>query len=422
MESSIRSDSRRQVARGRVRALLAFLPAAALVAAACQETPNTSSFTIRVGFDGRPGSFCETNAACSDYSLACGGRVVVRVFDVEAGAERGNSVCREVTPAETLCKMEVPDAEIFGVALHRVRISVALWRSGVLPEGVCPSQDMFDARGMPRSDFSPQPAFAGAAYFDMREVSEEVVVPLSCTDPAQLEAEQCQAAEPLVSAQVTDLSSGLPVDEEVAGSLEVGVGPVRDVPTIPGEQYQIEGSEITDLDPEGGQEPIFTGRVPSTMRGPVCTVVRDSGAESVASATCGEIAPDADEVELPGLLVTRERLDFVLGAMQARFPEEGLVIGRVFDHSGQPLAGAVVDGGPDAVVEYVDEEGTGLTTDATSSNGFFLSRDAPYGSIWHARHPDGSREQRALTGGLVRDRVTPILLPMTEPAEPTAAP
>jgi hypothetical protein len=402
--------------------MVRLLIGAALLAACTDSGSGSGTFDIRLALDMRAGSFC-TSTSCEDYEMSCGARLAIHIDDLERGAPAVAPQCIDVAPADSLCGLEnINPTTFYGIPPNRVRISVAVWGHGVLPDGLCPTEDIFDERGVPRADFMPQPAFGGAEYFDVGGEADQVVVPLSCTDVPQLDGEECTGAETTrVLAEVEDIATVLDVTPEQAAELDVSVAAPRQIPGLPASEYVIDGKDTIDLAREDGPVPTFATEIDEELGDTLCTVVFDrSAAESTASAVCRDLFGDQDPLEVPGVLVGKDTLDAILDAMVLEdFPRQGLVIGRVVDHAGVPLAGVSVT--PDGVVEpdavkYLSADLSGVGGTETSASGFFASTIAPFGTRWIAVHNvDGRREEGESHAGLVRDKVSALIIEMQQP-------
>lgn len=396
----------------------------ALLAAAsgsCQE-PIATEFSIRFALDPTAGSLCD-ETDCRQYTMSCGARLSVRIFDTEGtNSERGTLVgetCEAVKSSEKICDLRnTSQLGIVNVPLHHVRIEVAAWHPADVPENACPPVT-FDAVGRPRVDFQPRPAVAGAKAFDVSSNKVEVWIPLQCTDIARLDDVECRPEiTTLLRARIDDLAIGFAVSEAQAEGLNVSAAPPTPVDGSPtAQRIDVDDfiglSRVVDGPPSPTFERDFVGR----MSGHLCTVVLDSGPQVTATATCTEVDMDQASIDLRGILVTTGTLQPLLDAMGSAFPEAGLVVGRVLDRAGTPLAGVRVI--PDAgTVEYLDEAGTGFTGTTTGSRGYFISRDAPFGTTWRATHPDGRVEQSVQVAGLVNQMVSPVILRMVDPDAP----
>ncbi len=398
---------------------LRLIVCAALLAACADSGGTSDTFFIRLEMDTSAGSFC-SSTSCEDYGMGCGAKLAINIFDLERGAPAVAPECVDVPPADSLCGLKnINPTTFYGIPPNRVRISVAVWGQGVLPGGLCPTEDIFDLLGVPRADFMPQPAFGGAVYFDVGGEAEQVVVPLSCTDAPQLEQEECTGAETTrVLAEVQDIATVLDVTPEQASELDVGVAAPRQIPGLPVSEYVIDAKDMIELDREDGPVPTFAAEIDEPLGKTLCTVVFDlSAAESTASAVCRDLAGAQDPLEVPGVLVGKDTLDSILGAMALKnFPRQGLVIGRVVDHTGMPLAGvSVTPAGVDGAdaVQYLNADLSAVEGVETSTSGFFASPSAPFGTRWTAVHnADGRREEGEPRAGLVRDKVSALIVEM----------
>jgi len=402
----------------------AHLLVAALLAAGCGKSPeDLGPFAISFSFDQRPGSLCASES-CDDYGMQCGATLGIRILDVADDGRTVADACIPVPPATTLCGMgDVTGPTFFNIPAHRLRIEAAAWRPELLesdPElaGECPDDPLFDVRGVPLDTFRPRPAFAGAAYFDAGSDVDVAMVPLSCTDAAQLDQEECGLIDTTpIRVTADDIETALDITTEQAATLTVGLGEPRALPDGEGgEVYVIEGGDTIPLEPVIDTPiPTFAGttdRIPDTA----CSVLLELTPQSVASVTCRPLASDASEIDIRGVLVTVDTLDQILAAMSAgSFPAEGLVVGRVVDHTGAPLANVKVMPS-EGSVDYLSADRSTLIGNDTSVNGLFIARDVPFGASWTAVHNvDGRREDGEIRAGLVQDKVTALLIRMNPP-------
>ena len=407
-----------------MRAPGAPLLVAVLVAAGCQKAPeDLGPFAISFTFDQRAGTQCPSES-CADYGMRCGATLGIRILDVADDGRIVADACIPVPPASTLCGMgDVTGPTFFNIPAHRLRIEAAAWRPEVLESdpdlaGECPDDALFDVRGVPLDTFLPRPAFAGAAYFDAGSDVDVAMVPLSCTDAAQLDQQECGLIDTTpIEVTADDIETALDITDEQAASLTVGLAEPRAVPDGDGGTvYVIDAQDTIPLEPVTDTPiPTFAGTtdsVPDTA----CSILLELIPQSVASVTCRRLDTDLDEIDVRGVLVTVDTLDQILAAMSLEaFPPEGLVVGRVVDHTGAPLADVKVM--PSAGdVDYLSADRSTLFGNDTSVNGFFIARDVPFGASWTAIHNvDGRREEGEIRAGLVQDKVTAILVRMQPP-------
>lgn len=395
----------------------------ALLAAGCQKAPDDlGPFAIEFQFDQRAGSQCASDS-CADYGMRCGASLGIRVLDVADDGRIVADACFRVPPADTLCGLgNVTSPTFFNIPPHRLRIEASAWRPEVLEadpdlEGDCPDERLFDVRGVPLATFQPRPAFAGAAYFDAGSDVDVALIPLSCTEPDQLDQDDCGLiATTSIRVTADDIETALDITAEQAASLTVGLAEPRAVPDgNGGTVYVIEGSDTIPLSPELGPIPSFSGQTERVLAD-VCSVLLELLPQSTASVTCERLPEGADQIDVRGVLVSVDTLEQVLAAMGAdTFPPEGLVVGRVVDHTGAPLPKVTVM--PSAgTVEYLSADRSILIGNDTTASGLFIARDVPFGSTWTAVHNvDGRREQGSIVGGLVDSKVTALLIRMRPP-------
>jgi hypothetical protein len=381
-------------------------------------------------------SGCGPQAACANYPMRCGAKIMVRIVDA-AETEVLGEICQTVSNSElvdagaegvpplTLCELRPTgsQATLRGIPFQMVRIQVAVWAPNDPDDAECPAGDIFDGLGGLRSNFNPQPAFGGAVYFDMNRSDSQVWVDLRCSDVEQINADWCEMGSdstPIV-ARVDDLSTGITVSEVQAEKLDVAAAEPRPTSGSPDTiEYEIPNDALLHLShavEPGGQPPTFTGEETGEIEGTLCVVVEETGARTQA-AVCEDVVAGTSPVELRGIRVSDELMEDFLGILgQERFPSSGMVIGRVLDHNGSPLEAVTlsVSGQPEVVVEYLNENRTAFDGAATASHGYFISRNAPFGSVWLAFHPDGRREAAGtLRTGVIQNRISPLILRMRQ--------
>ena len=402
----------------RAAALLPPILAVALAAgsagsAGCQSTSDLGPFTLQLQLDTSASGQC-TSDSCDDFGMSCGATFMLRVLDVENGDQPVVDECTHVSGADTLCDLGGGGTHtFFNIPAHRLRIEVAAWRPDLVAAGACPADDLFTDGVGPLPNFIPQPAFAGSTYFDAGSQNDVVQVPLYCSDSAQLDQPECNASPSThVTVHVLDIDTELDITFDQASNLSVGVAAPR---SPDGTVYVIEAGDTTDLPVNGGQPvPTFAGDVDGDLGGPVCALVLDLAPQSTTSVVCSTVTSGEDPV-LEGALVSKTTLDQVLAAMGGvGFPPQGLVVGRVVDHTGAPLAGVTIT--PDSgTVEYLNAARTGLGGTSTSTNGYFISRDAPFDTAWAATAGDGRTQQGTPRSGLVQGKLTAFILRMQPP-------
>lgn len=395
-----------------------------VAAAGCQKAPqDLGPFAIRFELDQRAGSQCGS-ADCADYGMSCGATLGIRILDVEDDGRIVADACLAAQPADTLCGLgDITSPTFFNIPPHRLRIEVSAWRPEVLAadpelEGDCPDEPLFDVRGVPLATFRPRPAFAGAAYFDAGSDVDVALVPLSCTDAGQLDQEECGVVDTTaIRVTADDIETALDITSEQAQNVTVGLAAPRAVPDgAGGTVYVIDSADTIPLAREIGPVPTFTGETDRPLE-EACSVLLELSPQSTASVTCRAVPSGAEEIEVRGVLVSVATLEEVLAAMGLdSFPAAGLVIGRVVDHTGAPLANVTVSPS-EGTVEYLSADRSTLVAGDTTVSGLFVARDVPFGAGWTAIHNgDGRREaDDSLRAGLVEGKVTALLVRMQPP-------
>lgn len=405
---------------GRVLASLAL----AALAAGCPGPDAGGPFAIQLALDTELGG-CSSER-CADFGMSCGAVASVRIVAAESG-ELVTRVCAEVPPSETLCGLgNLPPGSnvFFDLPPEMLRIEVATWNRDELEAaaelgGDCPDRDIFDLQGIPLASFSPQPAFAGAIFFDAGSGDSEAVVPLACTDPFQLDTVECAPPLTQLTTAVTDTERLRQAADADADDLLVRAARPRT--RIVDEQMVtiIDTAGAWVLQRDAGEGASFSTFVSETISGDICSLVLEQTAQATTSVVCGTAESGAEVLDLESALLPKAVLDQVLGAVGlTEFPDQGLVVGRAFDEAtGAPLAGVTV--APEALpaqsVEYLNSSRTGTLGDRTFDNGYFIAQDVPFGTRWSASSDSGLIPSGPLVAGIVQGHVTVLLVPMRAP-------
>lgn len=374
------------------------------------------------------------SSACSDYGLGCGATLSIRVVDADSlddvatGGDAGSPVkeyakaCVALEPADDLCALGEVDLSFDDIPVGTtVQVQVAIWEA---PEpgqpATCP-EDIFDLQGIPL-DRTPQPAFGGVAFIEAG-TDPVAEVSLACRQPDLVNKSECLRTN-RVTVRVDDMQSLVPVRIEDAPSLNVAVGEPRldteqDPPRWvigPTDSFQMELVQPSPIPPVWNRED-----VPSFEESACVLVAGDVAQPTTAVACTTDLGLEPDgRVDLDGLVLPESVLAQLLAAASiAGFPAEGLVIGRVVDHLGAPLSNVVVMPVPagDVEVLYVDDlRANAAATGPTSSDGFFISRNAPFGTRWEANHIVDDRVQAGIFhAGLIAGKVSVVVIAMTAP-------
>ena len=339
----------------------------------------------------------------------------VRLVDADTGALL-TSDCVGLDGTD-LCEINTATIELAAIPLGMARIEVALWNPDDLVDGQCPNEDIFDRQplGAPRASYQPQPALGGATYFDVGS-QDSVAVQLACGDFEHLDESTCKL---LVRARVDDLESGLFVLPSVAAPFDVAVGEPIVVQDNGDVAWLLGPEQLTDLAQTiTAPVPRWAGEVQRPFTDHACITVFDTAAfQGITSVACVPVVEEITAVELRGLFLAKDTLQKLLQAAQlSSFPEPGLVVGRVVDHLGQGVDKVSVQptGGG---VQYLNEAGTSfLNTIETATDGFFISRDAPFGTSWTALHNvDGRVNNNVYTAGLIQGKASVVIIKLEAP-------
>jgi hypothetical protein len=118
-------------------------------------------------------------------------------------------------------------------------------------------------------------------------------------------------------------------------------------------------------------------------------------------------------IDITGVRLLKGTLDDILLAATSKqiFPSKGLVVGLVLDSNGATLAGAKVEAScaPNCTIQYLSADRQTLTSGtsaSTSSNGIWISQDAPYPATFNRVTP----QPVSALGGLVEGKVTIVIL------------
>lgn len=419
------------------------IAAVALLAAACGPNDELVPFSIQLKLADFEDSGCITDATCYDYGMHCGAKLGITIVDAESiyqaslapdaspDSDAGSGVlvtaraCVDVPQSESLCGVDEVSVPFQNVPARMAQIQVALWSPEALADyDDCPDV-VFDLKGAPRLDFLPQPAFAGWSYFDVGK-KEIASVSLECFDPDQLDTMECQPESTAVAALVDNMAAGVVVADQ-APNLDVSVGEPRAV-MLPegGIEWVLEPTDTYDLSLVDVPTPYwYREDVPGFVAHGCVLVLDRLPPQAVASVACTR-KEDFDQTPgepliLHGLFLPDDTLENIMNAagMGDSFPDQGLVIGRVVNEVGVEQDNVVVSTtDSDATIEYVDASFTGLTDTKTSSNGYFISRDAEWKSQWTAQHAVcGNTQNGTYVAGLIKGKITAVVIRMNPKPE-----
>jgi hypothetical protein len=410
-----------------VRAAIAFI---ALVAACSDPPPLTIKYALKT--DGS--QLCYANAAtqtlahsCTDVSMLCKSVLDLRIVSASDTTQQYVKVCQEVTGRQNLCSIAGIDLPkpASSIPEQTLEVQVALFVEDDLAKDpdtgdpICPPDLEFGADGLPVSS-SASPAVGGRAFYHPGDTS--TVVELGCTDELALQKPSCAGTNTIaVTATVNDFDTEVSVPATLADSLSVLIGePVADIngfSTLP--PTHLHPLDRTVVGPTPG----WGGAVDLQLLSSACLEVLEDVPQATPSLVCKQVAVGQEQIDLPGIRLSKTTLQQFLTALNSPFPAEGLVVGVVLDDLGNPAAGVqVTTSDPAATLSYLSQNrqsliAAGLTT-STTSNGIFLSTDTRYGATFTAIDPLGGTSQPSAFGGLVQGKVSVVVLQFTQPTKP----
>ena len=245
-------------------------------------------------------------------------------------------------------------------------------------------------------------AVGGRAFYHPGD--EKTVVDLGCTYPELLNG-ACKGPEDTiaVSAYVSDFDTQVSVSKDTADRLLVALGsPIFNPLTggydiLPGET--VTPTRLPGVDPASWQITVPTSAFEHTL----CLQALEVVPQATNAVTCMELL-SSPTIDITGYRLSRFTLSQILTALgRTTFPDQGLVVGILLDPFLRPVADQTVfvDSG---TVKYLSADRSALTTGKTSSNGIFVSEDAPYFSqfSWNG--------QVTALGGLLDGKVTIVVL------------
>ena len=404
--------------------------AALVVLAACNYAPFALRFTLTDGDAQRcVGDTGTETTNPADITIPCNGVLSVRIVPPKEEAIPYVSLCTPLLAApdgatphklSSIASIDLPRPEK-PVPEQLLEVQMAVFALDDLTNNgyvdanndpICP-QVNFAANNLAvaavepctGSDCVPEPAYAGRTFYHPGD--PETIVKLGCVAPEVI-ASCKKTTSTTVDANVNDFETTVSVSSTTADVLTVSIGE----PTPDGSgAYKLTGAPMLGRvipDPPGG--PTWSSRVENlAFVNSLCLQVFEDISSSTTTVHCAratDVANTASAISLVGYRLPRATLaQIVAAAGEPSFPPEGLVIGIVLNEFFLPVQGAVVtvDTG---TVKYLSADRSTVTTTSTSSNGIFISKDAPFNSTFTWG------EEQAI-GGLIDDKVTIVVLQQT---------
>lgn len=348
------------------------------------------SFDIGLTLDPSLWSSCWVCQDPDDCPLDCGGQVGLYAVD-PVSDELLSSACVDFAFTEGRRLRDLASEKLLGGAVlanlaagRAVAIEVAVF--DFPPRDRCPRVRVSPDFGIPVTEDGTAPWYFGRSeVVTLDEALDRVVVPLGCVTNSMC-GEQPQFTT--VTAQVTELHSLVVPDAPT--SIDVRLGSVFLIFGGSGPAHaQVNVGPSLQLvdDPFPRWHKTFEDGIfidPSCV-GTIVTRVPASASTFSCEGWFG-----FDHADAQGYLVDKTRLDRILAALALpSLPNGGLLVGRVVDLDGNPVADATVrpsGAGSTAQVSYftIDEGDPGnpdddvwtRTTTATGPNGYFAVTEA----------------------------------------------
>ncbi len=376
------------------------------------DTPDLTITYLVAG--GNTGPSCgPTGVTCGEVDMQCTSVLYLRVLRPTDPAAPFISICEEVAPNGTkdMCAIGRIELPIVTLPRENLEVQVTVWpkamvvdeETGVLNCGKLPLN--FDATfGFPVAG-NLNPAFGGRAFYHPGD--DETFVTLGCTDLVSVNAASCAGQQAIqVTATVGDFEN-LPfsVSSTIGDRLAITIGEPQQVD----DRHQLNSASVATLDrTTQGPTPAWGGGVDLSLGSSACIQVLEDGAQTTSALRCKTVTPTETSLDLPGVRLPRSTLDQILTSLSLlKFPEEGLTVGVVIDSVGAPIPGVVINA-TGGTVEYINAARNGLVSGQTSSSGIFVSRDAPYNTLFSTFIID--QMVPPALGGRVDGKVTVVIL------------
>ncbi|MFT3692528.1 MAG: hypothetical protein QM831_05255 [Kofleriaceae bacterium] len=386
------------------------------------------TFTLRFGITDGQEAAClnssgEQVTSCEQVTMSCRAAVSIRVFAPNDPNSPYISICKELSGQPDACSIASVDLmnPSTQVNAQTLEVSIAVYRADQLPtndqgELQCPTGVQFDARGFPvqsiqpcvtndLGECDPPPSIGGVSFWHPGD--DEVVVNLGCTDLSTLNDPTCTGESSIpVTASVDDFDTEVSVQPALAPHLGVSIGEPIGITIGTDTHYQLSQEDnplaLTTQMPVPG----WSGKVTPPFMSQ-CVLVREDAAATTAAVRCMPYSSVPPNVDITGIRLSKDSLAQILTAIgQASFPTDGLVVGIALDPFGNPMANVQV-APSDGSVQYLSADRTTVTGISTSTNGIFISKDAPFGTTFHAT---ASNQSVTAFGGLIDEKVTVVIL------------
>jgi hypothetical protein len=402
-----------------------------LALAACGNPPP---FAVDYALTPGPSEMCMTPTGdqatkCSDVKLRCDSTLSVRIVSPDQPDQPYIELCEPITGLPELCSIAAillpePNRKI---PAENLDIQVAIYPTASLctdpndpTRKICPASVPFDyTTGLPvlseptcnatnpnPCECPPMPAIGGSARYQPGD--RVATVELGCRDQQKIEA--CIGRSTVtIAATVEDFDTQVSVAPATADQLSVSVGEPRAITVGPGTEYVLAPGDARVLTRTVIQPvPGWGSDVDLEFVNAACIETLEDAPQSTSSLACRTMVSGLPRLDITGFRLGKPTLDQILAAIGlAAFPTQGLVIGIVLDDVGNPLPNFIVNATA-STIQYLSADRKSIIAGGTSSNGIFVSRDAPFGTTFTTR---GMTVETATGyGGLVDGKVTIVVL------------
>jgi len=404
---------------------------AALLVAGCSDP----TFSLRFRLTAGDSQQCisdegDVTTSCENVTMLCDAYLSIRILNPEDPDAPYISMCEPLADRQpTLCaiagpSLPTPDMPISEQTLEvQVAIfpSLAILTDPVTGAPVCPKVE-YAANGLPMAaihvcdELDPfacprVPAVGGRAFYHPGD--DKTVVDLGCTNLAELTNPMSCSNVNRIDATATVNDFDLPVSsvgDTVADRLDVGIGEPKPL----GDTYELRPEDSSPLARTMAATPAWNSVVDLDLMSVGCIDVREDTAGTTSTLTCRNDVADKSRVEMTGYFLKKTTLAQIVASLGLpSFPDTGgLVVGLVVDENAAPLAGREVNC-PGCTVQYINATRNGLTPGMTSSNGIFVSSNAPFGTQFSVQALPGDiidLADAAGLGGVVEGKVTIVVL------------
>ena len=403
---------------------------------------STPPLKLELAISDLPDDSCGTNM-CAGIQLKCDTVASIRILDPNTPSAPYISECKPI-PADNkkdLCALAHLTLDPIPLPEQTLEIQVVVYPATAIPTDpmtnalICPTEKeglTFDAAtgfpsgpihmqdpADPTHHYDIEPAIGGRAFYHKGDAL--TVVTMACNDLGSLNNAMCLGANSVsVTATVNDFTKNTSVSQGTGDQLTVRIGEPQADPNGTGE-YVLSSVNARVLDRTvEGPTPAWGANIDLKFQQAACIEVLEDGPQTTATLACKSVPTATSSVDITGyrlasMAAAGASLDLILNALGNPPLDKGLVVGILYDENDVPLGHRKITV-PSSVlpVEYINDNFTG-TQPFTSGNGIFVSRDAPFGTMFSTPN-NANATPGAITalGGLVKGKVTLVVLQLTK--------